>query len=169
MVGISPPAIGGSFILIAMTAGRQCFATRPHTLAVLSADRGAVICERCELADRPLSRLRGLLGRHELRPGDGMLLRPSSSVHTFFMRFPIDVVFLDAELRVLGVRRDLRPWWAAAERGAHAVLELAAGEAERRGLAPGEDLRLNRSLPSPPARHEGGAGSGRGSAARSPG
>jgi uncharacterized protein len=111
--------------------------------AVLAADSGGrVLCERCVVADRPLSRLRGLLGRSELPAGDGLLLRPSPSVHTWFMRFPIDVVFLDAQLRVLRVRKDLRPWRMAGQRGARAVLELAAGEAERRGISPGEQLRL---------------------------
>jgi uncharacterized membrane protein (UPF0127 family) len=114
----------------------------PRTLTVVSEDRGDVVCERCEVADRPLSRLRGLLGRRELPPGDGMLLRPSSSIHTCFMRFPIDAVFLDAELRVLRVQSRLRPWRAAGARGARAVLELASGEAARRGVSPGERLRL---------------------------
>jgi uncharacterized protein len=107
-----------------------------------------VVCERCEVADRPLSRLRGLLGRRELPPGDGMLLRSSSSIHTCFMRFPIDVVFLDAELRVLRVQSRLRPWRAAGARGARAVLELASGEAARRGVSPGERLYLT-PIPAP--------------------
>ena len=111
-----------------------------RVLSVLSRDRGALICERCEVADNPLSRLRGLLGRRELEPDTGLLLEPSNSIHTFFMRFPIDAVFLDAERRVLLVRPDLGPWRAAGMRGARAVLELAAGEAKRRGVSPGERL-----------------------------
>jgi hypothetical protein len=125
----------------------QRSADTPRALAVFSEGRGEVVCERCEVADRPLSRLRGLLGRRELAPGDGMLLRPSGSIHTCFMRFTIDAVFLDAELRVLRVRSDLRPWRAAGACGAHAVLELAAGEAERRGVSPGERLRLTPPAP----------------------
>ncbi len=111
-------------------------------LSVLSGDRGALVCERCEVADRPLSRLRGLLGRRRLEPGAGLLLEPCNSVHTLFMRFPIDAVFLDAERRVLRVRRGMGPWRAAGARGARAVLELAAGEAERAGVSPGERLYL---------------------------
>ena len=111
-------------------------------LSVLSDDRGELVCERCQVADRPLSRLRGLLGRRELEPGAGLLLKPCNSVHTFFMRFPIDAVFLDGERRVLRVRERLRPWRIAGARGAHAVLELPAGEAERRGVVAGERLYL---------------------------
>jgi uncharacterized membrane protein (UPF0127 family) len=113
-----------------------------RTLSVLSRDRGALVCERCEVADRPLSRLRGLLGRRGLEPDSGLLIEPCNSIHTLFMRFPIDAVFLDAELRVLRVRARMRPWRAAGARGARAVLELAAGEAERCGVSPGERLYL---------------------------
>ena len=104
--------------------------------------QGRVLCERCSIADRALSRLRGLLGRSELPPGEGLLLRPTPSIHTWFMRFRIDVVFLDRELRVLAVRSELRPWRMAVQPGARAVLELAAGEARGRGIRPGVELRL---------------------------
>jgi uncharacterized membrane protein (UPF0127 family) len=103
---------------------------------------GAVVCEECTLADSPVSRMRGLLGRTGLGPEEGVLPRPAGSVHTFFMRFPIDVVFLDRNLRVLGVAERLRPWRTAGRRGAKAVLELAAGEAERRGIRAGDELEL---------------------------
>jgi uncharacterized membrane protein (UPF0127 family) len=98
------------------------------------------VCERCVFADTALARMRGLLGRKSLPNGEGILLRPASSVHTAFMRFPIDAVFLDRELRVLKVAPDLRPWRTAARRKAHAVLELPAGEAARRGIEPGHRL-----------------------------
>jgi uncharacterized protein len=63
-------------------------------------------------------------------------------VHTLFMRFPIDVVFLDRELSVVAVRPDLVPWRTAGARGAKVSLELAAGEAARLGIKPGMKLRL---------------------------
>jgi uncharacterized protein len=84
--------------------------------------------------------MRGLLGRRSLPPGEGILLRPAASIHTFFMRFPIDAVFLDRDLVVLGIERDVRPWRAAGRRRAHAVLELAGGECDRHGLGVGEQL-----------------------------
>ena len=101
-----------------------------------------MVCERCTLADRPLTRLRGLLGRDGLDSGQGLLLRPASSVHTFFMRFPIDVVFLDRALVVLSIADDVDPWRTASQRGAKAVLELPAGESSRHGLAVGDQLTL---------------------------
>jgi uncharacterized protein len=108
---------------------------------VLRAD-GLVVCERCIVADSPLPRMRGLLGRRNLSSDEGVLLRPAGSIHTFFMRFPIDAVFLDREQRVVRVVPNLRPWRTAGVRKARAVLELAAGEAARVGMTPGSALRL---------------------------
>lgn len=111
-------------------------------VAVVRKEAGDVVCERCVVADGPLLRMKGLLGRGSLPPGEGILLRPASSIHMLFMRFPIDAVFLDGELRVIGTARGLRPWHVAGRRGAKAVLELAAGECDRRGLREGDRLTL---------------------------
>jgi uncharacterized membrane protein (UPF0127 family) len=114
-----------------------------RTLALTKSD-GTVVCPRCEIADGPLTRMRGLLGRDSLAPGEGMLFRPAGSIHMFFMRFPIDAVFCDRELRVLDVRRDLQPWKTAGRKGAKVVIELAAGAAA--GLEPGDRLVLGEAL-----------------------
>ncbi len=103
-------------------------------------EAGRIVCERCEVADGLISRARGLLGRSGLGPGEGLLLRPAFSIHTFFMRFPIDVVFLDRNGEVVAVAESVRPWRAATRFRARAVLELAAGEAARLKLRPGERL-----------------------------
>ncbi len=103
----------------------------------LRLEDGRTICERCVRADTPLSRMKGLLGRDSLPEGEGILLRPASSVHTAFMRFPIDVVFLDRDSRVVKIAHRLNPWKTTAARGAKAVIELPAGEAERRDLRVG--------------------------------
>lgn len=103
---------------------------------------GGVVCERCTLAATPLSRMRGLLGRRALGRDEGVLLRPAGSVHTAFMRFAIDVVFVDRDLVVRRVVSELPPWRTAASRRAKAALELAAGEAARRGIEPGDQLEL---------------------------
>jgi uncharacterized membrane protein (UPF0127 family) len=112
---------------------------------------GSVVCERLVLAETPPARLRGLLGRRELPAGEGLLLRPSGSIHTAFMRFPIDAVFLDRGLTVLSVARNVAPWRLAGKRGARAVLELAAGEADRFCLEPGERLYAEAASAGTPA------------------
>ena len=86
--------------------------------------------------------MRGLLGRRSLPAGEGILLRPAGSIHTFFMRFPIDAVFLDRDLLVLRIERSLGPWRTASWHGAKAVVELASGECERRGIEIGDALAV---------------------------
>jgi uncharacterized membrane protein (UPF0127 family) len=113
---------------------------KPRPTVALARADGAVVCERCTVAATALTRLQGLLGRRRLDPGEGLLLRPASSIHTFFMRFPIDVVFLDRELAVRKVVPELGPWRFAGARGAKSALELRAGEAERRAIATGQRL-----------------------------
>jgi uncharacterized membrane protein (UPF0127 family) len=99
---------------------------------------GQVLCEHCVVADTALRRMRGLLGRRELPRGEGIVLRPGWSIHTAFMRFPIDVVFVDADQVVLRVVPSLRPWRAAVCRGSHDVVELASGECVHFGLETGD-------------------------------
>ncbi|TML67474.1 MAG: DUF192 domain-containing protein [Actinobacteria bacterium] len=101
--------------------------------------------------------MRGLLGRRRLQPGEGMVLRPAWNVHTAFMRFPIDVVFLDADQVVVRIAAELPPWRTVSCRGAREVVELAAGECARRGLEAGDrvawasrsaaELRADRKTP----------------------
>jgi uncharacterized membrane protein (UPF0127 family) len=105
-------------------------------------ENGDVVCRQCVVADTFFPRLRGLLGRKQLAEDEGLLIRPAGSVHTLFMRFPIDVVFLDREDSVVKVVPALRPWRMAAARRAKRTLELAAGVAAQRRVAVGERLVL---------------------------
>ena len=94
-----------------------------------------------EMADTFLSRFCGLMGRKRLPEGQGLLLAPCSSVHMCFMRFAIDVVYLDKEFRIIKIVRKLRPWIGLSLcYGAWGVVELAAGEAERLGIEQGQSL-----------------------------
>jgi uncharacterized protein len=95
--------------------------------------------------------MKGLLGRKSLPEGEAVLLRPAGSIQTMFMRFTFDAVFLDRDLRVVGVIPNLRPWRLAGRRGARAVLEIPAGEASRRGIRPGERLVLDEEERHKPA------------------
>lgn len=104
--------------------------------------RGTAVCEQVTLADTASQRMRGLLGRDSLANGEGMLLHPAPSIHTAFMRFAIDAVFLDGTLCVKKVVACLAPWRIAASRRGWGVLELAAGEAARRGIRVGDQLAV---------------------------
>ncbi len=101
---------------------------------------GEVVCARCVIASTPIARLKGLLGRSSLAADEGMLFTRTGSIHMFFMRFAIDAVFCDAELRVVKVARDLKPWRTAGARGAKVTIELPVGAAA--GLEPGDRLEL---------------------------
>jgi hypothetical protein len=107
---------------------------------VVNLTRSSVVCDHVLIADRAGRRMRGLLGRDSLAPGEGMLLQPAPSIHTAFMRFAIDAVFVDGTLRVKKIVEGLRPWRIASARHAWGVLEMAAGEVRRRGIAIGDQL-----------------------------
>jgi uncharacterized membrane protein (UPF0127 family) len=106
---------------------------------VLKAD-STVVCERCEIPASSFGRARGLLGRSGLDPGEGMLIDRAGSVHMFFMRFPIDVVFLARDRTVVGIKHRLSPWRVAGARRAVASLELPAGRAAEVGVEKGDVL-----------------------------
>jgi uncharacterized membrane protein (UPF0127 family) len=86
--------------------------------------------------------MRGLIGREGLPAGEGLLVSPAPAIHTAFMRFPIDALFLDRNMRVVDIVERLRPWRVASKRRARAVLELSAGECARRGVEIGDHLEL---------------------------
>jgi uncharacterized membrane protein (UPF0127 family) len=113
----------------------------PNTKLIYNAADGQRVCVGI-LADRPLRRMRGLMGRRSLSPGEGLLLTPAPAIHTAFMRFSIDALFLDRELRVLGIAERLRPWRVAGEKHARSVLELRAGECQRLHVSVGDTLEL---------------------------
>jgi hypothetical protein len=99
-----------------------------------------LLLHRVMHATTTLERMRGLLARPPLCRGEALLISPCSSVHTFGMKYPIDLVFLTAGWRVRRIVPALRPLRAAWSLGAAMVLELAAGAAAALGLAPGQEL-----------------------------
>ena len=110
---------------------------------VINEGKGTVVAEDVRVADGLWSRFWGLMGRKRLPDNGGLLLRPSTSIHTAFMRFAIDVVFVDKAMRVVKVVRAMRPFRATIVwRGGHSALELNAGSAERAGIEPGDQLAL---------------------------
>lgn len=107
---------------------------------LLNETKQTVLCARCDVAETALKRLLGLIGREGLAPDEGMLFLRAGSIHTFFLRFAIDVVFCDRDLTVLKVVPDLQPWRTSWQWGATVTIELAAGATV--GVAPGDRLVL---------------------------
>ena len=111
------------------------------TVAIRNRRTGRLLGERVERAETFASRFRGLLGREGLAPGEGLWIEPCSSIHMFFMRFPIDAVFVDRRGEVRRVVAGLAPWRVAfGGPGARAVLELPVGAVAASETRPGDVL-----------------------------
>lgn len=103
---------------------------------------GRVIASRIELAVTRHARRAGLLGRTSLEPAAALVLAPCCMIHTAFMRFPIDVLFVDRQGLVVRLVHTMTPWRAAGSLGAYAAIELAAGVLRRHTVNPGDPIHL---------------------------
>ena len=111
-------------------------------LTLRNASSGQIVAGRVELAMTRAARNKGLLGRDALARDHALLIAPCWSIHTWFMRFPIDVIFLARDGRVVKTRVAIGPWRMALARGAYAVVELAAGTLANTPLKTGDRLEL---------------------------
>ena len=106
--------------------------------------RNAVLGDAVEVADTSGKRRVGLLKHKQLEPGEGLWIVPCESVHTFFMKFPIDLVYLDKKKRVRKVRNAVPAWRLSLCLTAHSILELPAGIARQTGTRPGDELQIEK-------------------------
>ena len=106
--------------------------------------RGAVLGEAVDVADTSAKRRAGLLRHERLVPGEGLWIVPCESVHTFFMKFAIDLVYVDRKRKVRKVRSAVPPWRLSACLSAHSILELPAGTVEKTGTQPGDELLIEK-------------------------
>jgi uncharacterized membrane protein (UPF0127 family) len=97
-----------------------------------------------DVADTSTKRRVGLLKHERLDSGTGLWIVPCESVHTFFMKFPIDLVYLDRKRKVRKVRNAVPPWRLSACLLAHSVLELPAGTASESGTQVGDELAIDK-------------------------
>jgi uncharacterized membrane protein (UPF0127 family) len=111
--------------------------------SLINGRSGQTIATAIELALTRSARRRGLLDRTALDPSSALMLAPCLMIHTGFMRFAIDVIFVNRSGRVLRIVRDLGPWRIAASFGAYATIELAAGALVSRDVAVGDCLYLD--------------------------
>jgi uncharacterized membrane protein (UPF0127 family) len=119
-------------------------------VAARNLTRGTVLADRVEVASSLLGKFMGLMGRRHLPAGDGLFLPSSNGIHMFFMRIPIDAVFVGrtdpgGSRRVLSVHRNLRPWTGLVPlvRGADGCLELPAGTVDASGTIVGDAVRID--------------------------
>lgn len=110
---------------------------------VINRTRETVLAERAEIADNVWTRGKGLLGRRGLPDGGGLVIEPCSSIHTFFMAFPIDVAFVAKDGRVVAVAHTLKPWRLGPfARQVRYVVELPPGTLARSGTVPDDYLAV---------------------------
>jgi uncharacterized membrane protein (UPF0127 family) len=109
-------------------------------IRVRNETRNTILATAADVADTSAKRRVGLLKKEKLEPGEGLWITPCESVHTFFMRFAIDLVYLDRKKRVRKVRHAVPPWRISSCLAAHSVLELPAGAAAESGTQPGDRL-----------------------------
>ncbi len=102
--------------------------------------RQTVLAQAADVADTSSKRRTGLLKHERLERGEGLWIVPCESVHTFFMKFPIDLVYLDKRKKVREVRHAMPAWRMSACLVAHSVLELPAGTVASTGTAVGDEL-----------------------------
>lgn len=107
---------------------------------------GAILAAAGRVADTPWSSFAGLMGRPSLPPGEGLIIRPCSSIHTHFMRFPIDVIYVNKEDVVVGIDRQLKPWrFGRFYKQVSYVIELPSGAAG--ACVSGDRIQIGRRAP----------------------
>lgn len=124
------------------TVSRAQEAEQDARMLLTNITRGTSLADDLEVATTSARRSKGLIGRDSLPPGGGLWIAPCESVHTFFMRFPIDLVYVDRALRVKKVRDSVRPWRMSACLSAYSIIELPAGVARMTGTKPGDQLEM---------------------------
>ncbi|MDX1980534.1 MAG: DUF192 domain-containing protein [Bryobacteraceae bacterium] len=113
-------------------------------IRVRNATKGTVLAESAGVADTPETRNRGLLKHQSLPEGEGLWIIPTQGVHTFFMKFAIDVLYLNKARKVLKIRPDMGKSRLSFCLSAHSVLELPAGTAARTGTGVGDQLEFEK-------------------------
>jgi len=121
---------------------------KPNTAAI-NVTKGVAIASELEIATSFAARSQGLLGRSGLKPDTGLLIDPCSSIHMWFMRFPIDVIFLDKKNRVVGLRRNVKPWGMAWSWRGVKTLELPVGVIASTKTQVGDIVAFQSSAPKP--------------------
>ena len=105
---------------------------------------GLSLADRADIADTSAKRRQGLLKHTGLEAGEGLWIVPCEAVHTFFMKFAIDVIFLNKKRQIVKIRENMGLWRMSGSLSAHSVLELQAGSCHRTGTTKGDQLEFEK-------------------------
>lgn len=111
-------------------------------LTLVNTRSGRVLADHVVGAFDSTSRRKGLLGRDRFEEGHGLVIAPTSAIHTFFMGFAIDIAFVRRDGVVVGARHNVRPWRIAYALRAYAAIELPSGTLRRTGTVAGDQLAI---------------------------
>lgn len=112
-------------------------------MKIINKTKNAILAEDVIIADTPFKRMKGLLGRKEFNKGEALVIKPCNSIHMFFMRFPIDVLFVNKEDEVTAAVNRIKPWrFSRPYFNACYAIELSAGVIESSHTVPGDKLYL---------------------------
>lgn len=113
--------------------------------ALMNKTKNLTLCPNIEVATSMWDRTRGLLGRKSLSSEEGLWIKPCSSIHTYFMQFPIDVAFVDKNLRVTKIHTHVKPWRLVCSLlQSDSVFELSAGSLNSEKIEIGDELYVDR-------------------------
>jgi uncharacterized membrane protein (UPF0127 family) len=112
-------------------------------MALLNQTKNTILAQRVVIADNPLSRMKGLLGRKIFLKGEALVIKPCNAIHTFFMRFAIDCLFLDHNSKVVRAITNLKPWRITSPHfSSHSVIELPSGVVKDSSTKEGDIISL---------------------------
>lgn len=115
-------------------------------ISILNVTRNTQIANRAEVAGSGMKRSKGLLGRKGLDAGEGMWIVPCEAVHTFFMQFPLDLIYLDKKNRIRKVKSNVRPWRLSVCLSAHSIIELPVGAIRDSQSQPGDIVKFEPTI-----------------------
>lgn len=114
----------------------------PSLLLIRNQTKMVTIADSAQVASTSATRRKGLLGRQTFHQGEGLWIFPCESIHTCWMKFPIDVIYLDRKKKVRKIRTSVVPWRISICLLAHSVVELPAGTIDRTQTKPGDQLEM---------------------------
>lgn len=113
-------------------------------MVLINLHSGQTLADQLDIADQFWTRFKGLMFTKSLPVGNGLMIKPCQSIHTFFMRYAIDVIYLDGENNVIEASGHVEPGkMGKMVRGAQIVIELPSGTIEKTKTKPGDRLQLN--------------------------
>ncbi len=111
---------------------------------IINLTKNQILAQTVYIADTPIKRMKGLIGFKSLKTSEAMLIKPCNSIHTFFMRFPIDLLFIDKDNIIIKAMSDIKPYrFSPLYLFSRAVIELSSGTIRNTGTKEGDQISID--------------------------